>query len=496
MRSRLFALAGVSLFAAACFSSNDSGPTHEAGAPPPDAGPIVDATMPPEGSVPEAAPDTYVAEASLPEAEAGPALVTVLVHSVNGPEQGVTVVFQDAAGAVLGTATTDASGLAVHIAQGVSQATAVMGTPASPLLTTIQGVAAGDILSVYDPSLDSPTATVSIDSIPPSSPPPATASYYAQIGNCYNYAIPGSFTLAANYDCQVQGKFPVIVYAQGGADAGYANLAYSYQNGNTIPTDGGVAHVNLNGDWLLSFGSQTLNVEMEDGGIAPSVYMDEIANGVGFPDYVSNTFVDGGETTYVFPTHPGYADFLQSEAIVAQSGSYSSTLAMSAIATRGVGDSGTPSLDLNTRLPLIDFAAIDASSPAQPGVAWSSEAGSLASVDGVIAAFSWSDVTDAGTPINGRWTIVAPPTSSSVAAPALPASVSSWAPAATASFPATPLVVAVDGDFIAGYAQLRAQAGSLPISSSLVYGRVASTAPPLPADGTTIRLSAFTVNGD
>jgi hypothetical protein len=506
MRLKWLLVAGVPVFAPACFSNNNSQPGSDAGAPRFDAGlPAVDATLPrgPDGSAPEAAPDTYVAEASVPDApvpEAGPQPVTVVVHSALGPEQGVTVVFQDASGAVLFTGITDALGSASAFVPAGSQATALMGTVASPSLMTIQGVAPGDVLAVYDSSSDLTTSQVSIDVAPDAGPPPGAASFIAHIGGCsYGFiSFPVQIPLSPSYDCQAQGAFSVLLNAQAGADGGYADLGYAVQKGNMLPPDGGVAYVTMTGAWSTTTGTETLVPTNVPAGTNPLMSLAEVANGVSTPDNFSVFVDDAGTQDYVFKTFPGLGDSLQGEAALYNpSFLLNSTyaLAVSGVATKRLGDSGTSTFDLGQNFPLITQASIDASSQAQPAVAWGSEAGALTPADGVFVAVSWSDLTDAGAPVRGRWTIVAPPASSSVTAPALPPASASWAPSPTASFVAVPVVVVVDADFVADYAQLRAQAGSLPISASVLNGRSTNVAPPLPADGT-LKLTAITASGD
>jgi hypothetical protein len=138
---------------------------------------------------------------------------------------------------------------------------------------------------------------------------------------------------------------------------------------------------------------------------------------------------------------------------------------------------------------------VDSSQPARPSVTWTTEAGSLASADGAIAILGWTSVGDAGQAITGSWTLVGPPTVTSMQAPALPASLGGSAPAPDASF-ATPAVIVVQGTFLSGYAELRAQFASIPPTSALLSGEgYRSIAPPLPTDGT-LRMTTFTTNGD
>jgi hypothetical protein len=171
---------------------------------------------------------------------------------------------------------------------------------------------------------------------------------------------------------------------------------------------------------------------------------------------------------------------------------------VSAIARRGApsGDGGVTNFDESSLLPLLDAVSFDMTSLAQPTVSWVTEAGSLAGASGTIATFAWSEGDSS---IQGTWTILAPPTAASVTAPALPASLSAWAPAVDAAFDSPPIVVVVAGSgaLVPDYAHLRAQFSALPAQTSLLYDNLSidPLIPPLPVDGT-LRLTAFTVNGD
>ena len=77
-----------------------------------------------------------------PDADAGP-IATATVHVVTAkkvPEANVKVVFYDAAGGVLGTETTDATGQATHTMPAGGSVTGVFGTATASSLVTIEGV--------------------------------------------------------------------------------------------------------------------------------------------------------------------------------------------------------------------------------------------------------------------------------------------------------------------------------------------------------------------
>ena len=196
---------------------------------------------------------------------------------------------------------------------------------------------------------------------------------------------------------------------------------------------------------------------------------------------------------YTSTVYPNYGDALQGETYAY---AFPSTgMSVTDIATRSGLDAGLAAIDMSQALPLLDSASLDSSNAAQPALTFGSDAGSLASADGSIVYITWRGTDDAGQPVQSSWTILAPPSATTVRAPALPVAAAAWAPPAGSSF-GSPIVAVVEASFIAGYARLRAQATVLPLQASLVSGYPhQALAPALPADGT-LRLTAYTVNGD
>ena len=495
-------IASLPIVLPACFSSTsvDDAPVEDqpdSGGPDAAAGTdaaMMDATMTMVQSTMEAA----VAETSTPTPEAavdaGPLAVTVVVVNDLGPEPGATVVFQDATGHVLATVTTDASGRASQVVEAGSQVTAVLGTPENVELVTVEGVTPGDTITAHDATAATfANAQVSIDALPDAAPPPGTDSYLVNVGNCYAAFESTPMLLPLTLDCENGGTFPVLVEALNSDDPN--PLGFTYQNGNTLPLDGGIAHVSLNGAWSTVSPTQSISLANVPSALTTYTSYGEIANGValGQPSYVTPDG-DGGATG-TFPVHPGYAASAQSEANVS---SYrNSGVAVSAVATRTPpSDGGSSSFDLSTLLPLIDDVTLDSSQPGRPTVTWVTEAGSLAAASGTLAVLTWTAPDDASG-IFGTWMILAPPTATSVQAPELPASLAAWAPSADATFSSPASVIVVQGSFLSSYAQLRSLFSTLPVTNALLSDNLSQgpVVPPLPVDGT-LRLTAFTANGD
>ena len=122
-------------------------------APVPQDASATDATIA-DGSIADSAPtgDTSTPSDAAPEAapDAGVPVVVTVVGAA-GVEPGVTIVFDDPSGALLGTQTTDASGRASGVVAAGGSVTALLGDPnmfVSPI--TIAGVVPGDALTVVD----------------------------------------------------------------------------------------------------------------------------------------------------------------------------------------------------------------------------------------------------------------------------------------------------------------------------------------------------------
>jgi hypothetical protein len=182
--------------------------------------------------------------------------------------------------------------------------------------------------------------------------------------------------------------------------------------------------------------------------------------------------------------HPGYPDATQTEGSVAFH-DVAFTAEIAAATRAGVATtSQSVSMDLTT-LPFLTAAHIDgadAGTAAQPITTWTTESAAPATTAGVGVAFTWTSTPlDGGSSVYGSWTILAPPSATSVRAPALPASDSDYVPASNAVYGVTPQVALLQGSAVPSYAVLRAQFGAL---LPLFSGGSSLEMPPLAADGT------------
>jgi hypothetical protein len=495
-----------------CFSSSSSGgpPTNFTE---PDSGTSFDSGAPVDSSVADVAADVTV-DSSVPEAsvdsspigaDTGTLSVTVVVTNASGPEPGVTVAFQDATGNVLSSELTGTAGTASSVALDGSQVTVVMGTPALPYLFTIQGVAPGDVLAVYDPSADVPyvlnRSQLTITSVP--SAPSGTEDYALQTGGYYYGGIPTTEgfpdTVTPYVGSVVGGEVSVLVTA-----VNPSGNSYTWQKGIALSDDGGGASAAFTGSWDASANNLAVtgaNVPTFAQGFRSSESLSMVVNGVPYTQAYNGGFAQDDAGLYWPFTYPaGFADSVQVEDNVANFGS--NLVYVSAIASRSAptaGDAGV-TLDLSQLLPPMTGASIDRTNPSQPIVTWSpTDAGALAGSDGVVIALAWG--YDPSSP--GSWTIVAPPTATQVQVPLLPASAGAFTPDGGTSF-AFPTVAFVHATFLGSYPALRAQAGTAGLTTMMVGDILLGgggfltgqpIVPPLSANGTLV-MSAATQQGD
>ena len=486
MRPRWLGLAALPLLPLACFGSdgkNGGGATIDAGfdgtsfeASGDDSSSDGPATN--DGPVDAMAEAVADVQLDVP-VDSPPQPVTMTVVTPTGPKQGITVVFEDATGTVLATVVTDATGKASHVVPAGSQVTVLIGSPTSPQITTIAGVAPGDMLTALD-TTSAAAPTVSLDAVPTWTADAGAANYAVYAGaSCWNTFMTPPVTFTLSTACQQAGKFPLLVIAQ---NATFLPVGFTYQKGNSITTDdAGIAHASLaGGTWTTTAPlTQTVQTSNSSGTLSGAIGFSEIAGGVPLQ---TSSFLpspdDAGAQGSAYIVHPGYADAVQAEVNVL---TIVSGASLAAIATQSAPPttSGTTSLDVSTLLPSITNATVDSTTPAQPGMSWTS-ASSLASTAGFIVQIGWTASTDAGT-VSGTWTIYAPPSATSVKAPALPSSATGWAPPTGASF-AFPTLAAVKATFLPGYDAFRAQTSSFPMPN--VYQTGVAIVPTLPAMGT------------
>jgi len=471
MRRSPFALLILPVTWIACFSNSSSGSGGGANfdasddttfpdAPGPEAGPdaVNEMTPPPQ----DASVDVPVGNDA---SEAAPGAVAITVFGATGPEQGVTIVYGDATGAVVGTpATTNATGMVDQaLPAGATMITALLGNANNPSPYTVMGVQAGDTILVPDlASLGAYGQGQAQVTGLPASPPANTTTYNAIAGLCTNglSGPPIPINLGGEgIGCIGLGSFggsyraaiPILVDAQ---DANGNILGFTFQKNNALSGwDAGLLDLSLAADtWSTSLTTQTVVVDNLPDGDYPNPNVSESANAIlhrlNF-QYVND---DAGGQLMQVTTHVGYGDTLQAETSISPNGQW---FLATATASAPPTTDGTITVDATPLgvLPQISQTNIDQTNSARPALSWTTAQGSLASTTGLIGNLMWDGTDDAGAAINGNWTIVAPSSATSLQAPALPASAGAYAPLPDASI--QNVLQGLTGTAVPSYGQLR-----------------------------------------
>jgi hypothetical protein len=413
---------------------NTAAPRTDAGLDaglPGDAEPTADATLPDSTPPVEAAApgaDAGDATADVAEEPPPPGSVTVFVREPSGPVSGVTVVIDDATGAFLSQATTDANGTVVQMVPPNGMVTSIFTLlpytiPGEELLT-VTGVQPGDTLTEID-NVDPTTHSMKV--FAPPSPPAGTDTLVARMGEsgggtAFDGGTPAisiyEFPWWTPYDATPTGSFSILTLAVGGADT----LGFTFQKGLQVPTGpvptGGIApEITMNGPWQTQFGEETVSPTNVPSGFAPYAILEHY---VGDVPYVDKKFVDGGA---VFVTYPGYADFLQAEVqLNNETAQTSQAVAVRTSAPASGPGTGTLSVDMSTALPAITGVTVDATNPVRPS-ATVVAATPLTGAAGMFVTLDWMEVTDGGGEVgtlqSGRWLIACPPSASAIQYPSL-----------------------------------------------------------------------------
>lgn len=427
---RLFVLAGPLAAAALTFACEDD-PSSSPGTQFPEAG-TFDASRP-EG-------DAGVPDANAPDTSTGPKAVTVVVTTRKGPKANVTVVFQDASGAVIESKKTGADGKAISGTSPMpSMATAVV---TDRELLTWTGVQEGDELPVVAEDND-PIATYDV-SLPGLSDAGAT-DYIAHVGRCSGFGN-GSTPISVFVDEYCRGAGAVLVQAN---DPSGSPVAFSSKKSVTGATDGGTTAITT-GAWVSPANVAT-TVTGAGGGAAGRLKLTQIASSTLFPE---TRFFEGSGATFQVPA--GFADALN--VVVSIPGS---AIGVQRSVGKRVAPAASVALDFTQALPELTEAAIAnaAGSPRRPTVTWK---GTTAAAKGGLARFSYFPPLSE-TPT--RWTIVVAPGTTSVQAPALPAGTLEGAlPADDAganTWQDDPEVVFADSDLLPDYATFRKLQGAI-----------------------------------
>jgi hypothetical protein len=460
----------------------------------------------PDGSTPDGSPGENLdagpdaADVAADVVDAGePGTVQVLVLASGAAEQGVTVVFSDATGALITTGVTDAQGSVVQAIAAGGQVTALLATKDAPSLVTVTGVEPGDVLKFHDgpfPDLQG-TAEVTFKGLPQADA--SLTDYNVMSGVCgYDSQVgPGTFDYPMTGNCMnAEGQFPVLAEASGTT---VGLIAWESGKGTLNADPMGVSKVDLSSaSWSTTYGSETVTLlDVPDAAYPPwtTVFEDATADSLSSVGYFSSsttsTSLDGGVQS-IFPLHPGLGDFDQVEVdiqTVETNGLSTIAIADRVNATTQASPSATDTIDYNDALPAFTGETVDATNPLRPTFAWTSGA-PLSAAAALIVSAQWSDPSDdAGDLRYGTWTVIVPPGQASVVLPQIPSAPGFGPVAGTSWYEGGYAIAAVNGDPYPNYDSIRAAAA---IFGPLMFSPSTTTAtlPTLPANGRA-RLSEY-----
>ncbi|HVH46592.1 MAG TPA: hypothetical protein VM925_29830 [Labilithrix sp.] len=419
---------------------------------------LADFNAPPpnDGSTPTPSVD------AAPDAPVVPA-VSVTVTGAGGPKSGVRIVFHDAAGAVIETKLTGNDGKATHVGTDAGMASALLATGSQRHIVTWTGVETGDDLQVRDGDSNEDVGlyNVSLSSLFVDS----GASIYWVEGPCGGNSTYGTAAeLPLRRGC-TRAQNAVLATARTFSST---VTGHAFKKGNPGVTDGGTASITV-GDWKepSTLGLTIANLPVET---SFDSHLLEIADGAGF----SNSTGDTNGSNVTFKTATGFADAYQASIRFGDFGGSEQSI------TRRFAPAATVELDYAGLLPSITDASLDTAAPRRPVISWSTD--STAGTDGGLVQFSFSGPEDA----NYLWTLVVPPGSKTVTAPAMPAEAESFLPfdpdSGGESWFGVPEILFVEADVLPSYAFFRRQQGTLLGLTESGFG--AYSLPALPLDGT------------
>lgn len=466
MRLRLLLLTSLASVAALVACEDDSG-TPNPGTFDPDSGTYT----PPDASSQDASvPGDAGTDATTDAEPPAPTDVTIHVASTSGPAAGVTIVFHDASGAVVGTAKTDATGTAKSSGATPAQVTALLGRGSARNLLTWTNVAAGDELFANDVGGDQ--AAPNLEVTLPGAYENA-ALYTAQVGQCGGSSVAAESILLYLYGDCAKAKNGVLASAISDG----IPLAFAFKKAVELPTDGGPATATV-GAWAAP---STFTITATHAPVDTYVdgWLAQVADGSTLP----SDFLELGEEPTTFYFANGFAEGLEPAAFVQTGRSIVS------LVERVAASATSTTFDFATALPKITEADVDATDALHPNLTWQSAA-PLTTTNGGFVTVSFYDGRDASM----TWSFVVPPSTTNVKAPSLPAEADDWAPRAAdggseASSFSDPEVLFVESSVIADYKFFRREAGRLlPNDYAGDYRRAARAV--LPAVGK-LRATAF-----
>lgn len=443
-----------------------------------DAGSFDSAFVPPDGSVTDAPPPLDAPADTTPSNTA-----TVVVTKGGAPSAGVTVVFEDAAGNLVGTAITGADGKATNPVVAGSQITVALGAAGSRQLLTYLAVKPGDVLNVVERASRDVSITLA-GSAPPSNGTVVVAGNL----NCSTNTLGTSVLVSLTPDCITGPTFPVLATLDSDG-----TKYFSFKKGNA-PSASGTTTVTGLSAWATGT-TFALNVTNAPNIAQASVnaYLGQIASNQSAAQSPTSGFsLNGGAGSAFFSVAGGYADAYQGEVqYTSYQGSYQQVLSFSKRIAGGAGVTAQ-ALDLAPGvLPTLLTLVTSNVGGARPTITWTASA-SLATTDSGVVTLPFLQPIDAGYD-NVEWTFIVPPGTLSVTAPQLPAQLAAFQPGSTTILQ-PPSAAFFESDLIAGYDAVRQQAAASGLAKVPVGSFSNAITPALPANGT-LRITAITYGG-
>jgi hypothetical protein len=439
----------------------EAGPGFEAG-PPPEAGPL-----PLEDAGVDAAD-------SAPPPPKG---VTVTVVDGVTPKADVRVISQDAMGAVIGDAKTDATGK-LTIATAPSAVTVLTTSFSAPKPVTFLAVADGDNLVVRIP-LNIEESTVGTYAVTFTTGMQGQSVNAQAIvnGKCSNSTSDTSMPLLIGLFPSCLGPANAILAV--GTNTDFVLDGFAFKKSVASPAANTTSAVTLPA-WTTP-GTTTLSATNTPGGQASmSSDLTMIANGASFPASPdSNTGPVNSVAGQGFRTATGFADAYQSW--VRSFDDVNDQVETSIIrreSTTAPAAATLAAIDFTTALPYVTAAAVDTTTAARPIVTLTSDK-PLTGVDAGLVVLSWATASQA----TGTWTFVVPASAAATfKAPALPADATAFTPVGAVIAESAAFFEATQ---IPGYTEAKLLPVSPGINFALLTGSEA-----LPANGT-VRLTTW-----
>lgn len=417
---RLLALLGPALLlivpVVACEDSSSSSPqfTFEAGpgfeaGPPAEAGPI------PDGGEVDAA-DVFV-----PPAPKG-----VHVTVIDGvlPKADVRVISQDATGAVIAEAKTDATGK-LTIATAPSMVTVLVTSNSAPTPVSYLGVADGDNLLVRLPpslaSQPSPVGQYTVSFTPGVQGQSLNATVFVGGSNGCTGSSNDTMTTPAGvtlFSTCLGAANAILAVGMNGSSI---VDGFAFKKGVAPPASPQVPVAVDLPAWTAP-GATTLtatNLPSVAAATLGNLYM--IANGASFSAGTgAGSFAGGLNGGLTFATATGFAEAYQS--VVHSTDDAAARVDTAFIrreATAAPASVTLPNFDFTNALPYITAAAVDVTTAARPIVTLTSDK-PLTAADGGVVVLTWSTAS-ATAPVTATWTFVVPASAAATfKAPALP----------------------------------------------------------------------------